>query len=242
MSRKLQVFVSATSKDLRTYRNMVAGWLRDQGHQPVVQDEFAVQPDFVTVAWSPCPSFSPLRVWPHGFDLLNHFGDNQASAAGRQGLNRTGEAQEVIMKPDATPGTQQEVRSRSELARQLLARVERLAPRLGDVSLAVEIQLLKRELARGHPVLSARAEDNNFLSVVTLVEAALASLTWKAYTPQVLDALRRAFAAGASAGEVPFEEYDAIRRHFKASGIATGPTIDLDSTGLAAEDEDGPQA
>jgi hypothetical protein len=65
--------------------------------------------------------------------------------------------------------TEQQPATRADLARQLLARVDRLAPRLNDVLLAVEIQLLKRELARGHPILSARPEDNNFLSVVTLV-------------------------------------------------------------------------
>src|SRR6516225_4780748 len=98
------------------------------------------------------------------------------------------------MTTDVTVEAQQ-VRSRAELARQLLARVDRLQARLGDVSLAAELQLLKRELARGHAVLSRRPEDNNYLSVVTLVEAALASMTWKQYTPQVLDALRRAFSA-----------------------------------------------
>jgi hypothetical protein len=82
-------------------------------------------------------------------------------------------------------------------------------------------------------VLPARPEDNNFLSVVTLVEASLASLTWKDYTPEVLDALRGAFSAGLGAGEFTFEMYDGIRRHFKASGIPTGPTI-----ALAAHDED----
>jgi hypothetical protein len=110
------------------------------------------------------------------------------------------------------------------------------------VSLAVEVQLLKQMLARGHAVLAARPEDNNYLSVVTLVEAALASLTWKQYTPVVLDALRGAFSAGTREGVFPFEEYDAIRRNFKASGIPTGPTIDLASSSLEGEDEDGPQS
>jgi hypothetical protein len=119
----------------------------------------------------------------------------------------------------------QQIATRADLARQLLARVDRLAPRLGEVSLAAEVQLLKRELVRGHAILSARLEDNNYLSVVTLVEGALASLTWKAYTPKVLDVLRRAFAAGASDGEFPLEAYDAIRRDFQTSGIPTGPTI-----------------
>jgi hypothetical protein len=137
--------------------------------------------------------------------------------------------------------TEQQPATRAELARVLLARVDRLAPRLGDVSLAAEVQLLKRDLLRGHAVLSVRPEDNNFLSVITLVEATLASLTWKGYVPGVLDALRRAFSAGVCEGEFTFEEYDAIRRHFKASGLPTGPTIDLSSSDLEG-DEDGPQA
>jgi hypothetical protein len=136
---------------------------------------------------------------------------------------------------------EQQPATRADLARQLLAHVDRLTPRLGNVSLAAEVQLLKRDLVRGQAMLSVRPEDNNFLSVVTLVEAALASLTWKGYTPAVLDALRRAFSAGLPEGEVTFEEYDAIRRHFKTSAIPTGPTIDLTSPGLE-EDEDGPHA
>jgi hypothetical protein len=125
--------------------------------------------------------------------------------------------------------------TRADLARQLLARVKRLAPRLGDVSLAAEMRLLKRELVRGHAILSGRPEDNNYLSVVTLVEGALASLTWKGYTPGVLDALRRAFSAGVREGGFPFEEYDAICQDFKTSGISIGPTIDLTSPAAEVE-------
>jgi hypothetical protein len=137
--------------------------------------------------------------------------------------------------------TEQQPGTRADLARQLLARVDRLATRLGDVSLAAEVQLLKRELVRRHAILSDRPEDNNFLSVITLVEAALASLTWKAYTPGVLDGLRRAFSGAVREGEFTFEEYDAIRRQFKSSGIPTAPTIDLPPPDLDGS-EDGPQA
>jgi hypothetical protein len=142
------------------------------------------------------------------------------------------------MSTEATPGTQEEVRSRPELARLLLAQFDRLAPRLGDTSLAIEVQLLKRELMRGHGVLSSHPEDNNYLSVITLVEGALASLTWKNYTPGVLDALRRAFSEGTREGPFTFEEYTAIRRHFRASGIPVGPTIDLSAADLE-ENSDG---
>jgi hypothetical protein len=129
--------------------------------------------------------------------------------------------------------------TRGDLARQLLARVDRLAQRLDRVSLAAEVQLLKRELARGQRALCARPENNNFVSVITLVEAALASLTWKGYSPEVLDALRQAFSTGLLKGEFTFEEYDAVRRHFKTSSIPTGPTINASSPDL---EEDGPQA
>jgi hypothetical protein len=143
---------------------------------------------------------------------------------------------------DLGHGTGQQSATRPELARQLLARVDRLETRVGEVSLAAEVQLLKRELVRGHAVLSARPEDNNFLSVITLVEAALASLTWKGYTRGVIDGLRRAFSAGVREGEFHFEHYDAVRRHFKASGIPTGPTTDLAALTADDEEEDGPQA
>jgi len=39
--------------------------------------------------------------------------------------------------------------------------VDRLVPRLGNASLAAEVQLLKPELVRGHAILSTRPEDNN---------------------------------------------------------------------------------
>lgn len=145
------------------------------------------------------------------------------------------------MSTDLTQPGLERPATRADLARQLLASVDRLEARLGDVSLASEIQLLKRELSRGHAVLSRRPEDNNYLSVICLVEAALASLTWKEYTPVVFAALRRAFSAGTRDGAFSFEEYDAIRRHFRESDLPVGPTIDLDSPD-AEEGEDGPQA
>jgi hypothetical protein len=130
--------------------------------------------------------------------------------------------------------------SRADLARQLLARVDRLSALLGTVPLATEVQLLKRDLSRGHDVLRAAGEIN-FLSVVTLVESALACLTWKEYTPAVVDALREAFTAGTRAKPFTFSDYDAVRRRFWEHDILVVPTIDLDT--LEPEDlEDGREA
>src|SRR5262245_34520341 len=123
------------------------------------------------------------------------------------------------MSTDLEQRPHQKSSQRFDLAGQLLAQLARLVPRLNNVSLAAEIQLLKRDLARGHASLSARPEDNNFLSVITLVEAVLASLTWRYYTPAVLDTIRQAFSAGLHDGPVTFEEYEAIRQRFKTAGI-----------------------
>jgi hypothetical protein len=140
------------------------------------------------------------------------------------------------MSTDLTqPGLQQPA-TRADLARQLLAHAERLSALLGTVPLASEIQLLKRDLSRGHDVLRPAGE-TNYLSVVCLVEAALASLTWKQYTPVVVDALREAFTAGTRQGPFTFDDYDAIRQLFRERDISVGPTIDLDA--LDPEDLDG---
>jgi hypothetical protein len=121
------------------------------------------------------------------------------------------------MSPDDPCGC----RTRCDLARSLLARVEWLAGHLGDVSFAAQVQQLKRDLACGHGLLCASPADNDFLSVITLVEAALASLSSDQYTPEVLDALRWAFAAGTREGSFTFADYDAVRRDFAAASIVT---------------------
>jgi hypothetical protein len=134
------------------------------------------------------------------------------------------------MSTDLTrPGLERPA-TRADLARQLLARVDRLESLLGTVPLATEVQLLKRDLSRGHELLRPAGE-TNYLSVVVLVEAALAGLTWKQYTPEVVDALRRAFTTGTRQGALTFDDYDAVRRLFRERSISVVPTIDLDALG-----------
>jgi hypothetical protein len=73
------------------------------------------------------------------------------------------------------------------------------------------------------------AGETNFLSVVCLVESALASLTWKLCTPVVVGALREAFTPGARQGPFTFSDYNAVRTLFRERDIPVGPTIDLDA-------------
>ena len=69
-----RVFVSATTRDLGSYRKVVADWLRQQGHDPVIQDDFEVQPDFVTIAkmlrdkLAPCDAVVCLIGDYYGFE------------------------------------------------------------------------------------------------------------------------------------------------------------------------------
>ncbi len=143
------------------------------------------------------------------------------------------------MTPDGAVQTQQGPRTRADLARQLFVRAERLPGLLGTVPLATELQLLKRDLSRGHDILRTAPSEVNFLSVVTLVESALACLTWKQYTPEVVDAIRRAFASGTRPGPFTFADYDAVRRHFDERGIPATPAVDLES--LTPKDLDDDQ-
>ena len=69
-----RVFVSATTRDLGSYRKVVADWLRQQGHVPVIQDDFELQPDFVTIAkmlrdkLAPCDAVVCLIGDYYGFE------------------------------------------------------------------------------------------------------------------------------------------------------------------------------
>ncbi len=43
------VFISATTRDLKSYRAVVADWAKERGHCVVVQDEFPVMSDYGTI-------------------------------------------------------------------------------------------------------------------------------------------------------------------------------------------------
>lgn len=141
------------------------------------------------------------------------------------------------MTIDASQHALKEVQSQSELVSRLLVRLDRLEGCLGDVSLAAELQLLKRDLARLHALLSSNVGNINYLSIVTLVEAALASLAWKAYTPQILNVLRQALYLGSQVEPLAFEDFNRVRHQFASAGIPTVPRIDL--TSLDTDSADG---
>jgi tetratricopeptide (TPR) repeat protein len=72
-----KVFVSATSGDLKSYRQVVAEWAKLRGYEPVVQDEFPVQSDYGTIVQmlrdklAPCDAVIHLAGLYYGFEPSN---------------------------------------------------------------------------------------------------------------------------------------------------------------------------
>lgn len=120
-------------------------------------------------------------------------------------------------------------RARSEVARDVLHRVDRLVPLVGDVALPVNIELLKKELSRCHDVLGHRPSESNFLSIVTLVESVISQLKWKEYDRSQLDRIASAVAVGYRQAHVTYDDYAHVRAAFADAKIDASPRICLES-------------
>jgi hypothetical protein len=120
-------------------------------------------------------------------------------------------------------------RVRSELARDLVQRVDQLLPLLGEVSLATHIALLKRDLSRSHDVLRDHPGESNYLSIITLVESAMARLKWKQYGKTQLETIRQTLDIGYRKVRVRFDDYEKARALFPEQGVDPTPRIDLES-------------
>ncbi|NLY02730.1 MAG: hypothetical protein GXY83_42295 [Rhodopirellula sp.] len=131
-------------------------------------------------------------------------------------------------------------RARSEVARDVLHRVERLVPMVGDVALPVNIELLKKDLARCHDVLGHRPSESNFLSIVTLVESVISQLKWKQYDQSQLEQIGLAIAVGYRQGHVTYDDYAQVRTAFADARIDASPRIHLESLDLKDLTDDEP--
>lgn len=131
-------------------------------------------------------------------------------------------------------------RVRSELARDLVQRLDQLLPLVGDVSLATYIGLLKRDLSRCHDALGNHPGESNYLSVVTLVESAMSQLKWKQYGEKQLMTIRQALEVGYRQVRVDFGDYEKVCAQFSRQNVDPTPRIDLESLtreDLACEEE-----
>ena len=154
----------------------------------------------------------------------------------RRGRGGTESGWHIRSKPRAGGEKEQEQiedgegsRVRSEQARDLIERVDKLLPFVGDVSLATHIGLLKRDLSRCHCSSQGPPWENNYLSIVTLIESAMAQLKWKQYTRSQLEAIRNALDIGYQKVRVRFEDYEKARTLFGRNNVDATPRIDLES-------------
>lgn len=118
-------------------------------------------------------------------------------------------------------------RVRSELARDLVQRVAQLEPLIGEVALATQINLLKRDLSHCHDVLKGHPGESDFLSIVTLVESAMTPLKWKQYTRPTVAAIRDALNIGYRQVRVGFEDYQMARSLLSNGHVDATPRLDL---------------
>jgi hypothetical protein len=126
---------------------------------------------------------------------------------------------------------------RRKLAGRLDSLMNRVIESHGKVSMAANLQLLKRELSRCHDVLGALTYESDYLSIVTLVEANLASMDWKSATKQQLRQVEQALAVGCAESSVTFDDYTRAARRLRGSGLPTMPSFEL---GTEEEDAGAP--
>jgi hypothetical protein len=178
-------------------------------------------------AEAPSGLFHPRRFLGHtepDVDPIERGSEDERNQASATEADRNRSARE---ERGAEDGAGSKVRS--ELARELLNRVDGLLALVGDVSLAAHVGLLKRDLSRCHDALHPLPAESNFLSIVTLVESAMAQLKWKDYTKAQLEAIRAVFDVGYRRPRVRFEDYEAARSQLAQKKVEATPRIDLES-------------
>lgn len=118
-------------------------------------------------------------------------------------------------------------RVRSELARGLVGRCEQLLPLVGEVSLATHLALLQRDLSKCYKSLRQHPSENNFLSIVALVEMALTGKKLREFDRAYLEAVRTALDIGYRSTHVETDSVERVRELFRTERIDTVPRIDI---------------
>jgi hypothetical protein len=136
---------------------------------------------------------------------------------------------EAVGRADAYDQDGESARLRSELARDVLDRMERIIPLVGDVALPTNIELLKRDLSRCHDQLRNRPAESGFLSIVTLMESALTQRKWREFTREQFQRMRSAIEVGYLQSRVTFDDYERVRREVADDDIDATPRISLES-------------
>jgi hypothetical protein len=109
---------------------------------------------------------------------------------------------------------------------------------LGEPSLAVQVRILKEKLSEAHDKIAYFPdEENDFRSLITLVESYLSQWKWKQYTASHLQVVESAFKRAASLDTFGYNDLVQIRRDFRSNKIRTLPIIPIEVHEADQDDE-----
>jgi hypothetical protein len=154
-----KVFISATSRDLRSYREVVAKWARNNGYEPVVQDEFPVQSDYGTILQmvreklDSCDAVIHLAGFFYGFEPTNRpEGENRRSYTQLE-YELAKEHKRQVFRFIAKEGFQAD-QTLEEIKQQLLEEISGLTPEQFEQHCQLQIKHRQR-LMQGNESWSA---------------------------------------------------------------------------------------
>lgn len=125
-------------------------------------------------------------------------------------------------------GTQQAISERRKVATRLAGLAQKLIDSHKSVKMAADIQVLRRELSRAHAPLRELRSERDYLSVVTLVEAAMQNIDWKTVSKDKLVQIKQSLAIGTSASSVHFDDVNRQARQLRGAGVSTLPMFEID--------------
>jgi DNA-binding response OmpR family regulator len=125
---------------------------------------------------------------------------------------------------------------RARRAAEMLVVVDKIERELGQVSCATLISRLKQALGRCHVELDNGPSEANFLSIVTLIEASLVRMTWKEYTREHVEVLRKALTVASKESPITYDDCQQVREYFREVGIETSPRLDLGTLNEVGQD------
>ena len=143
---------------------------------------------------------------------------------------------ESDLKFDLPTDSQRAATERARISRELTSAISRMIPHVGSVKLTALLQLIKRDLSKCHDVFRGKRSEANFLSIVALVENALAGVNWKRMTKQNLERLKTALTVGESQRRVTFADVKRVRNDMIAGGLLGGPAFDYGDADSAKPD------
>jgi hypothetical protein len=137
--------------------------------------------------------------------------------------------------------TQQAIVQRIEVANQLARLAKKVIESKGKIKMAADLQVLRRELARAHHVLRDLRSERDYLSVITVVEAAMQNIDWKEVSRGELEQIHLSLSLGTNVAAVNFDDVNRQARQFRGQGVSTLPTFDIhdgEDEEVAEEDTD----